>query len=282
MKLTRIGGPTVLVELDGWRLLVDPTFDPAGRHYAFGWGTGSTKTAGPAIGVDELGPIDVALVSHDHHADNLDDAGRAMLPSVGAVVTTASGAGRLGAGGSGSGSGSGPGPGSEHPVPADRLHGLEAGESVTLPGTRPGLPTLVITATPCRHGPPLTHAIVGDVIGFAVRREGEERVAIWITGDTVLFGPLRRVAEELSIDVILANVGGVRFGVTGPLRYTMRGRDVVELVGLAAPRVATFAHYDGWSHFVDGEQGLRDALDASAATVHDRAVWLEDGVAVEV
>ncbi|SFR70832.1 L-ascorbate metabolism protein UlaG, beta-lactamase superfamily [Agromyces sp. CF514] len=270
MRLTRIGGPTVLVELDGWRLLVDPTFDPAGRHYSFGWGTGSTKTAGPAIGVDDLGPIDVALVSHDHHDDNLDDAGRAMLPSAGAVVTTASGAGRLAQGEPG------------RRVPADRLHGLVAGQTVTLAAPRPGLPTLVITATPCRHGPPLTHPIVGDVIGFAVRRKGEEQVALWITGDTVLFGPLRRVAEELSIDVMLANVGGVRFGVTGPLRFTMTGRDVVDLVGIAAPRVATFAHYDGWSHFVDGEAGLRDAIDASAASVHDRAVWLVDGVAVEV
>lgn len=81
---------------------------------------------------------------------------------------------------------------------------------------------------------------------------------------------------------MLANVGGVRFGATGPLRFTMTGRQAVELVAIAAPRVATFAHYDGWSHFVDGEQGLRDALDASAPSVHDRAVWLEDGVAVEV
>jgi len=270
MKLTRIGGPTVLVELDGWRLLVDPTFDPAGRHYDFGWGTGSTKTADPALTVDELGAIDVALVSHDHHADNLDGAGRAMLPSAGAVVTTASGAGRLARGEPG------------ERVAAERLHGLEAGGSVTLPAPRPGLPSLVISATPCRHGPPLTKPIVGDVIGFAIRRQGEEQVALWITGDTVLFGPLRRIAEELSIDVMLANVGGVRFGVTGPLRFTMTGRDVVELVGIAAPRVATFAHYDGWSHFVDGEEGLRDAVDASAASVHDHAVWLADGVAVEV
>ncbi|MET4157026.1 MBL fold metallo-hydrolase [Agromyces sp. PvR057] len=270
MKLTRIGGPTVLVELDGWRLLVDPTFDPAGRHYAFGWGTGSTKTRGPAIALDDLGPIDVALVSHDHHADNLDDAGRAMLPSAGAVVTTVSGAGRLAQGA----------PGSR--VPGDRLHGLATGGSVTLPAPRPGLPALVIAATPCRHGPPLTRPIVGDVIGFAVRRQGEEQVALWVTGDTVLFEPLRRAAEELSIDVMLANVGGVRFGVTGPLRFTMTGRDAVELVGIAAPRVATFAHYDGWSHFVDGEEGLRDAIDASAASVHDRAVWLAEGVALEV
>ena len=265
MKLTRIGGPTVLIEVDGWRLLVDPTFDPAGRQYSFGWGTGSTKTLDPAITVGELGPIDVVLVSHDHHADNLDDAGRAMLPSAGAVITTTSGAGRLAAG-----------------LDADRLHGLAPGESVTLQGVRPGLPTLVITATPCRHGPPLTRAIVGDVIGFAVRRQGETAVAIWVTGDTVPCEPLRRTAAALDIDVMLANVGGVRFGVTGPLRFTMTGRDAVELVAIAEPRVVAFAHYDGWSHFVDGERGLRDAIDGSAASVHDRVVWLADGIALEV
>lgn len=45
-----IGGPTVLVEFGGWRLLTDPTFDAAG--------TGSTKTTGPAIAAGEVGPID--------------------------------------------------------------------------------------------------------------------------------------------------------------------------------------------------------------------------------
>ena len=35
--------------VDGWRLLTDPTFDPAGGSYKFGWGTGSKKLTGPAI-----------------------------------------------------------------------------------------------------------------------------------------------------------------------------------------------------------------------------------------
>lgn len=43
MRLTHIGGPTVLVELAGWRILTDPTFDPPGRKYGFGWGTSSTS-----------------------------------------------------------------------------------------------------------------------------------------------------------------------------------------------------------------------------------------------
>jgi L-ascorbate metabolism protein UlaG (beta-lactamase superfamily) len=265
MKLTRIGGPTVLVELDGWRILVDPTFDAPGRRYSFGWGTSSRKTLGPAVAADDLGRIDLALVSHDHHADNLDDDGRELLPSAGAVVTTASGAERM-----------------SRRMSLANLHGLRTGERVVLPGAGPGVPTLEIAATPCRHGPPLSHPIVGDVIGFAIRRAGESRIALWVTGDTVLYPPLRQVAADLDIDVAIVNVGGVRFGITGPLRYTMNGREAVELIDLASPRVAALAHYDGWAHFRDGEQGLRAALDAAPASVRERALWLTDGLAVEV
>ena len=75
MRLTHVGGPTVLLEVGGWRLLTDPTFDPPGRRYAFGWGTSSRKLTGPAVAVEDIGPIDAVLLTHEHHADNLDDAG---------------------------------------------------------------------------------------------------------------------------------------------------------------------------------------------------------------
>ena len=83
VRLTHIGGPTVLIEVGGWRLLTDPTFDAPGRRYTFGWGSASRKATGPAITAADLGPIDAVLLSHDHHADNLDDSGRAVLPTAG-------------------------------------------------------------------------------------------------------------------------------------------------------------------------------------------------------
>ena len=44
----------------------------------------STKTAGPALSPRSSSePVDVVLLSHDHHADNLDDRGRALLPARG-------------------------------------------------------------------------------------------------------------------------------------------------------------------------------------------------------
>ena len=36
VNLTHIGGPTVLIEVGGWPLLTDPTFDPPGQSYGAG------------------------------------------------------------------------------------------------------------------------------------------------------------------------------------------------------------------------------------------------------
>lgn len=93
MQLTHVGGPTVLVEFEGWRILTDPTFDPPGRRYRSGWGTASNKITGPSLPADELGPVHAVLLSHDHHADNLDDTGRTLLPPGWSAVRTNGSAG---------------------------------------------------------------------------------------------------------------------------------------------------------------------------------------------
>ena len=51
--ITLIGGPTALIELDGFRLLTDPTFDDPGDYtlpHAI-----LKKTAKPALAVDQIG-----------------------------------------------------------------------------------------------------------------------------------------------------------------------------------------------------------------------------------
>lgn len=75
MRFTYIGGPTALLEVSGLRLLTDPTFDSANQEYPTGVYT-LRKTAAPALSPESLGRIDAVLLSHDHHFDNLDHAGR--------------------------------------------------------------------------------------------------------------------------------------------------------------------------------------------------------------
>jgi L-ascorbate metabolism protein UlaG (beta-lactamase superfamily) len=254
-----VGGPTTLLEVGGWRILTDPTFDPPGRRYGFGWGTASTKTTGPALRLDTLGPLDAVLLSHDHHADNLDDSGRALLPSVPTVLTTRAGARRLA---------------------ARNVRGLAAGETTVL--EVPGKPPLTVLATPCRHGPPLSRPVAGAVIGFALSLADRAGVSVWMTGDTVLHAPLRRLAGRLDVDVAVLHLGSVKFPLTGPLRYSMNSAAVVRLLDLLRPRVAVPVHYEGWSHFSEGEVLLRAALERAGPGTRDRVAWLEPGVPREL
>jgi L-ascorbate metabolism protein UlaG (beta-lactamase superfamily) len=256
VRITHIGGPTALIEVGGWRLLTDPTFDPPGRSYRFGWGTGSVKLAGPAIAAEDIGPIDAVLLTHEHHDDNLDPAGRALLPGAGTIVTTLSGAARL----------------------DGDVRGLGFWQSTWLEA--PGRTSIEVTATPCWHGPPLRRPIVGDVIGFALRWEGQEGGVLWISGDTVLYDGVREVASRLRVDTAIVHLGGVRFPVTGPVHYTLTATEAVELLGLVRPRVAIPLHYEGWKHFKEGRAAVEHELADAPASVRDSVRWLPIGEAV--
>jgi L-ascorbate metabolism protein UlaG (beta-lactamase superfamily) len=264
VRLTHVGGPTLLIEVAGRRLLTDPTFDPPGESYNFGWGTGSRKLAGPSLTPDELGTIDAVLLSHDHHDDNLDPAGRALLPSLGTIVTTVPGAKRLRGDG------------------LTDVVGLADWATTTLPSAGPGHPAIEITATPCRHGPPGSRPIVGDVVGFALKWEGQEHGVLWISGDTVLYDGVRQVADRLVVDTAIVHLGGVRFPVTGPLRYTMTAHEAIELMGSVRPRAAIPIHYEGWKHFREGRDAIEAALAAAPTDVRDRFRWLPIGEPVEL
>ncbi|GAA3040251.1 MBL fold metallo-hydrolase [Actinokineospora globicatena] len=217
-------------------MLTDPTFDPPGRRYGFGWGASSRKLTGPAISPAEVGRVDAVLLTHDHHADNLDDAGRALLAEVDTVITTVSGARRHGGG----------------------ARGLRAWGTTRL--TSPGRPEIEVTATPCRHGPPLSTPIVGDVVGFALAWPDQVHGALWCTGDTVPHRGLRQVARRVDVGTVLLHLGGVRFPLTGPIRYSMTARQAARLCGRIRPRTAIPVHYEGWQHFREPPETVERAL----------------------
>ena len=258
IRITHIGGPTVLIEAAGWCLLTDPTFDPPGRRYSFGWGTGSRKLAGPAIAASELPPLDAVLLSHDQHGDNLDAAGRALLPTSGRAVTTTAGARRLGG----------------------SAEGLEPWKTTRL--ETPGKPTIEVTATPCRHGPPLSRPLAGQVIGFALRWEGQDHPALWISGDTVLYDGVRQVADRIAIDTAVLHLGAVRFPVTGPLRYSMTARQAIELCTIIRPRTLIPIHYEGWGHFQESRKTIEREFARAPHDIRRAVRWLPLGVAVEL
>jgi L-ascorbate metabolism protein UlaG (beta-lactamase superfamily) len=247
VTFTRIGGPTALVELAGFRLLTDPTFDPANTSYPTPVYTLEKRT-GPALPADGVGPLDAVLLSHDHHFDNLDHGGRALLARVPRVLTPSAAAKRLGG----------------------TARGLEPWQSVELPGTDGGLR---VTATPARHGP--AHLDRGPVIGFVLEPAGRKGPAVYLSGDTVWYDGVAEVARRWSIAVAVLFMGAARVDAVGPWPLTMTAED-----GVAAARAMGDAsivplHFEGWSHFSESREEI-DAAFAQAGLA-GRLRWTEAG-----
>jgi len=105
---------------------------------------------------------------------------------------------------------------------------------------------------------------------------------LWISGDTVLYDGVREVADRLHVDTALLHLGGVRFPVTGPVRYTMTAHDAVELCRLVRPRVAIPVHFEGWKHFREGREAIERELARAPEDIRRRIRWLPLGVEVEI
>ena len=145
LTITLIGGPTALIEIDGFRLLTDPTFDDPGAYQLPH--VKLEKLTGPAMSATRVGAIDAVLLSHDQHSDNLDHSGRDFLTE--AQTRADDGSRREAARRQGRGLCA---------LGIDRVD-------------RKGGHSLTITATPARHGPAGIEPLSGDVIGFVVEFE---------------------------------------------------------------------------------------------------------------
>lgn len=262
MTLTYLGTASVILDFDGVRILTDPVLDDPGGTYDMGpvWAPAawfSSRRDHPTpVPAASIGPVDAALISHDHHFDNLDYAGRALVLSgaVDTIVTNAAAARRL------------------SPVKRD-VRALRTGESTTIAGIR-------ITATPARHGPWFTPQ-VNQVTGFLL--EGKRIPTVWISGDTVMSPALRRwLRQDHRIDIAIVNCGAVRFPkapLLSAARFTLSPAEVVEIADAIDPRMLVPVHRSGWTHF-QPESALREAI--ASAGLEPRTRWLELGETIRI
>jgi L-ascorbate metabolism protein UlaG (beta-lactamase superfamily) len=245
-----VGGPTAIVEYGGMRWLTDPTFSPPGEY------DGLVKTTGPAVAVDELGSVDVVLVSHDQHADNLDPAGRELVLSAPRVFTTGAGAERLGG----------------------DVVGLDPWETAML--DRPEGGSVLLTALPALHGPPGSEEVTGPVIGFLL--SGENLPTVYVSGDNASLDVVREIFERVGpVDVAILFAGGVQLSrrFDGAYLTLSSDRAAEAAIILRAPVVIPL-HFEGWTHFTQGADELQAAFRGNG--VVDRLRLLDRGESVDV
>jgi L-ascorbate metabolism protein UlaG (beta-lactamase superfamily) len=249
LKLTLVGGPTAILDYAGLCWLTDPSLSPPGEYAG-----GLVKTTGPAIEPAALPPIDVVLLSHEHHSDNLDPAGREFLPRAERVLTTVQGARNLGG----------------------NAIGLEPWSSVKIERPDGGLVT--VTAVPAQHGPDGTDHITGPVIGFVLAAEGLETV--YVSGDNASLDIVRAIAERagnVNIAVLFAGAVQVPHRFDGAY-LTLSSDRAAEAAKLLDARAVLPVHFEGWTHFTQGADELRAAF--AGNSIADRLKLPERGAAV--
>jgi L-ascorbate metabolism protein UlaG (beta-lactamase superfamily) len=237
--ITYVGGPSAVIEWAGLRLLTDPTFDEP-QTYPDPDGTPLVKTRGPAIAIDALGAIDLVLLSHHEHEDNLDHSGATLL--TGTVLST--------------------------PEAAADLPGVMG----LAPWEQHYVDNVTITAVPALHGPPGCESYMGTVTGFVLEAPGEP--TIYVSGDNASLDCVREIgARFATIDIAVLFAGAARVpSIDAPL--TLTSADAATAAAILGATTTVGLHTDDWEHFSESREQLEAAF-AGALTSTPRGVRVE-------
>lgn len=227
--ITYIGGPTAVIEYAGLRIVTDPTFDPPGS-YGEPDDPPLVKTAGPAIPRLELGPVDLVLLSHHEHEDNLDYEGLELLATGVPTLSTMKAAGDLFGGGV---------------IGLDNWETHEIGD-------------VTVTAVPALHGPPGSEKRLGPVIGFVLEAPGCPTV--YVSGDNASLPLVEQIAGAFDrIDIAVLFAGAARIPqIDAPL--TLTSLDAVEAARLLNATAVVGLYTEDWEHFSESREELETAF----------------------
>jgi L-ascorbate metabolism protein UlaG (beta-lactamase superfamily) len=254
VTVTLIGGPTLLIEIAGYRMITDPTFDsPQVYHHPIAGPV--TKKLGPSATPEQLGQVDLALVSHEH-IDNLDVAGRGFLTMIPLALTTAEAAEGFGA----------------------NVVGMK--DYDTRPVELPDGRRMKITAVPAHHGPEGVWDALGPVIGFVL--EAEDMPTIYVSGDNSELDIVREIADRFpAIDIAVLFVGGAKFDVIADGAYiTLSNERALEAAKILGVKKTVPVHEDSWAHFSQNADQISTLF--SDAALSDLLIALKPGESAEI
>ncbi|KAJ5254169.1 hypothetical protein N7524_011349 [Penicillium chrysogenum] len=245
LNITHIGTATAILEINGFNMLTDPFFSPAGSTWPITDEVSLTVEDDPALRLEQLPVIDAVLLSHEDHPDNLDELGRRLLDGR-RVFTTVDGAKNLS-----------PRPGKLQIIGTPTQH-LPGGECTGFIITGEGFGT-------GRDGLPNAIWFSGDTVYIDELKKMADEYHI--------------CAAVLNLGN--AHAPANLEDPNGPLmQITMDGKSAARLFREIKADVLVPMHYESWGHFT--QFGKELAEDFESESVMDKVCWLKPGEAVSV
>ncbi len=249
-----VGTATVIIRYAGFTILTDPNFLHAGDHVHLGYGLVSRRQTNPAVEIEDLPPLDFVLLSH-MHGDHFDRVAERKLNKAIPIVSTRHAVAYLKRKGFTS------------------AHALRTWENLSI---AKGDARVGLTAMPGTHAPGPLSALLPPVMGSMLEfgaAEGETRLRLYISGDTLIHERLREVPRRYpEIDLALLHLGGTR--ILGVL-VTMDTRQGVEAIRIIEPRTAIPIHYNDYTVFKTSLEDFQRAV--TEAGLGDRVRYLSHG-----
>lgn len=235
ITVTFVGNATTLIAAGGLTVLTDPNFLHRGQHAYLGYGLMSRRLKEPALGVDELPPIDGVVLSH-LHGDHWDRVAQRGLDRRLPIVTTPDAAQRL------------------HRRGFARAVGLATWQQHAI--TRDAA-TVTVTSLPGRHAPVWSHRLLPPVMGTMLEfasGDRSRRRRLYISGDTLLIEELKQIPARCGgMDLGVLHLGGTRLPAGGRLPFgltvTLDGRRGAELVAMLKLPKMVPVHFDDYGVF---------------------------------
>lgn len=232
MKITQVRNATVVLHHAAHRILVDPMLAPAGALPSLKWLTGQRRR-NPLVELPEGTPalldgVTHALITHCRkgHFDHLDSAGRRFLRERQLPVLC---------------------------MPADaawlRARDLNV-QVLNAEGPTP-FGAGRITPIPCLHGEGWIGRLMAHGHGYFIEQPGEP--SVYLAGDTVLTGAVRRCVREHRPAVSVVPAGGASMDFGSELIM-----DAAQVLALAAEGSGTFIanHLEALDHCPTTRAGL--------------------------
>jgi L-ascorbate metabolism protein UlaG (beta-lactamase superfamily) len=114
-----------------------------------------------------------------------------------------------------------------------------------------GADRLRVSATPGRHGGPVTSILLPRVMGSILEfsnSAGSNSYRMYISGDTLVYDDIAEIPRRFpNIDLALLHLGGTR--ILGVLKVTMDGKDGVRMMRIIAPQRTIPIHYNDYDVF---------------------------------